>query len=60
MTNKSVFLRKKKTRNRMAEYYIKNFISVTILGNSNNAIISKNGRKILIVGDNHVKQIRSW
>ena len=36
----------------------KKFIPVTIPGNSNYASISKNDRKILIVGDSHVKRIR--
>ena len=42
----------------VTENYIKNFTLVTIPGNSNYASISKNGRKILVVGDRHVKQIR--
>ena len=33
-------------------------IPVTILGDSNYAIISKNGRKILFLGDTHVKRIK--
>ena len=38
----------------VTENHIKNFIP----GNSNYASISKNGIKILVVGDNHVKRIR--
>ena len=37
---------------------IKNFIPVTIPGNSNYASVSKNGRKILLAGDSYVKRMR--
>ena len=42
----------------VTENYIKNFIPVTIPVNSNYASIPKNGRKILVVGDSHIKRIR--
>ena len=41
-----------------ASLKIKNFTPVAVAGNSNYASISKNGRKILVVGDSHVKRIR--
>ena len=38
--------------------YIKNLLPVTTPGNSNYASVSKNGRKILVIGDSHVERIR--
>ena len=40
------------------EKYISNFKPLTVPGNSNYASITKNGRKILVVGDSHIKRIR--
>ena len=40
------------------ENYLKNFIPFTVPGNSNYTSIIKNGRKVLVVGDIHVKRIR--
>ena len=40
------------------ENHLKNLISFTVPGNSNYASIIKNGRKVLVVGDSHVKRIR--
>ena len=37
------------------ENYLKNFIPFTVPGNSDYAIIIKNGRKVLVVGDSHIK-----
>ena len=37
------------------EKYISNFKPLTVPGNSNYASITKNGRKILVVGDSHIK-----
>ena len=54
----SHFERKRKPDICVTKNYIKNFIPVTIPGSSNYASISKNGRKILVVGDSHVKLIR--
>ena len=54
----SHFERKRRPDICVTENYIKNFTPVTIPGSSNYASISKNGRKILVVGDNHVKRIR--
>ena len=54
----SHFERKRRPDICVTENYIKNFTPVTIPGNSNYASISKNGRKILVVGDSHVKRIR--
>ena len=42
----------------VTENYFKNFTPVTIPGNSNYASISKNGCKIFVVDDSHVKRIR--
>ena len=41
-----------------SENYLKNFIPFTVPSNSDYASIIKNGRKVLIVGDSHVKTIR--
>ena len=41
-----------------AENYLKNFIPFTVPGNRGYASIIKNGRKVLVVGDSHVKRIR--
>ena len=54
----SHFERKKRADTCATENYIKNFTPVTIPDNSNYASISENGRKILVVGDSHVKRIR--
>ena len=51
----SHFERMRRPDIRVTENYIKNFTPVTIPGNSNYASISKNGRKIHVVGDSHVK-----
>ena len=40
------------------EDYVKNFIPFTVPGNSDYASIIKNGRKVLVVGDSHIKRIR--
>ena len=37
---------------------LKHFHPFTALGNSEYASIAKNGRKVLIVGDSHVRRIR--
>ena len=42
----------------ITEKYISNFKPLTVPGNSNYASITKNGRKILVVGDSHIKRIR--
>ena len=42
----------------ITEKYISNFIPLTVPGNSNFASITKNGRKILVAGDSHIKRIR--
>ena len=52
------FERKRRPDVCVTENYIKKFIPVTELGNSNYASISKNDRKILAIGDIHVKRIR--
>ena len=52
------FERKRRPNICVTENYIKNYTTVTIPGNGNHASILKNGRKILIVGDSYVKQIR--
>ena len=39
------------------ETYLKNFISFTVPGNSDYASIIKNGRKIFVASDSHVKRI---
>ena len=52
------FKRKRRSNICVPENYIKNSTPVTIPGNGNHASISKNGRKILVVGDSHVKRIR--
>ena len=54
----SHFERKSRPDICVTEDNIKNVTPVTIHGNSNYASISKNGCKILVVGDSHVKQIR--
>ena len=54
----SHFERKSRSDICVTEDNIKNVTPVTIHGNSNYASISKNGCKILVVGDSHVKQIR--
>ena len=54
----SHFERKKRPDICVTENYIKNFTPVTIPGSSNYASISKNGRKILVVGDSQVTRIR--
>ena len=54
----SYFERKRRPDICVTENHSKNFTPVTIPGNSNHASISKNGRKNLVVGDSHVKQIR--
>ena len=54
----SHFDRKRRPDICVTENYIKNFTPVTIPANSNYASISKNGRKILVVGDSHVNWIR--
>ena len=56
----SHFERKRRPDICVTENYIKNFIPVTIPGNRNYANISKNGRKILVLGDTHVKRIRRF
>ena len=40
------------------ENYLKNFISFIVPGNSDYASVIKNGRKVLVVGDSHIKRIR--
>ena len=40
------------------ENYLKKFIPIAILGNSDYVSITKNDRKVLVVGDSHVKRIR--
>ena len=35
--------------------YLKNFIPFTVPGNSDYASVIKNGRKVLVVGDSHIK-----
>ena len=52
------FERKRRLDICVTENYIKNFILVIIPGNSNYASISKNGHKILVAGDSHIKRIR--
>ena len=54
----SHFERKRRPDICVTENYIKNFTPVTIPGNSNYASISKKDRKILVIGDSHVKRIR--
>ena len=54
----SHFKRKRRPDISITENYIKDFTQVTIPDNSNCASISKNGHKILVVGDSHVKRIR--
>ena len=54
----SHFERKRRLDICVTENYIKNFILVIIPGNSNYASISKNGHKILVAGDSHIKRIR--
>ena len=41
----------------ITEKYISNFTPLTVPGNSNYASITKNGRKILVVADSHIKRI---
>ena len=52
------FERKRRADLCVTENCIKNFTPVAMPGNSNDASVSKNGRKILVVGDIHVKRIR--
>ena len=40
------------------ENSLKNFIPFTVPGNSYYASFIKNGRKVLVVGDSHIKRIR--
>ena len=40
------------------ENYLKNFIPFIVPGNSDYASVIKNGRKVLVVGNSHIKQIR--
>ena len=54
----SHFERKRRPDICATEKYFKNFTPVTIAGNSNYSSISKNGRKILLVGHSHVNRIR--
>ena len=42
----------------ITEKYISKFKPLTVPGHSNYASITKNGRKILVVSDNHIKRIR--
>ena len=49
------FERKRRPDICVTENYIKNFTPITIPGNNNYASISKNGHKILIVGNSLVK-----
>ena len=49
--------RKKRPDICVTENYIKNFTPVTAPGNINYVNTAKNGRKILPVGDSHVKRI---
>ena len=53
----SHFERKRRPYICVTKNYIKNFTPVIIPGNNNYASISKNGRKILVVGNSHVKRI---
>ena len=39
------------------ENYLNIFIPITVPGNSDYASFAKNGRKVLVVGDSHVKRI---
>ena len=58
INDKSVrhFEKKRRTNICVTENYIKNFTRVTIPRNSNYANISKNGCKVYVVGDIHVKR----
>ena len=58
INDKSVrhFEKKRRTNICVTENYIKNFTTVTIPRNSNYANISKNGCKVHVVGDIHVKR----
>ena len=51
-------VRNKRPLARTNKNYLKNFVPFTVRGNSDCASIIKNGRLVLVVGDNHVKRIR--
>ena len=41
----------------ITDIYLKGFIPFTVPGNSDYGTIIKNGRKVLVVGDSHIKTI---